>query len=208
LITDHTVAHSQDLTVWATVGQIIQPWQQSEFIEPPRELTGLQRDFDFPFHSTVTAEVENIMATNLCVNRERALSIGGFDENFVGSAYRFESDFARRVIAAGGRIQFVGSAAIDHLRANEGGTRAYGNHLTSSSPVHGFGDYYYAFRHGSGSEAWRYSFRRMFREVRTRFHLTHPWWIPVKLLGEMRALRAGRRQARLGPKLVQTALRT
>jgi hypothetical protein len=35
--------------------------------------------------------------------------------------------------------------------------------------------------------AW-YLLRRPLREVRTRFHLRHPWWIPVKLLGELRAL--------------------
>ncbi len=44
-------------------------------------------------------------------------------------------------------------------------------------------------------EAWKYSVSRVFREVRTRFHLTHPWWIPVKLVGEARALWGGWRMA-------------
>ena len=33
-----------------------------------------------------------------------------------------------------------------------------------------------------------YLARKPFREVRTKFHLLHPWWIPVKLIGEIRAL--------------------
>lgn len=200
LVKLHQQAHLQDGTLWATVGQIIQPWQEPARIEPPRAMKSLRTDFDFPFHSTVDADVQNAMAGNLCVNRAKALSIGGFDETFVGSAYRFETDFARRVVKAGGRIHFLGSAGLRHLKATAGGTRSEGSHLTSASPAHGFGDYYYAFRHGTAAEAWGYSGRRIIGEVRTRFHLRHPWWIPVKLLGEFRAMVAGFRAARMSGK--------
>ena len=206
IVLNHAKAHQADDEVWATVGQVIQPWQKSEVIEPPRKLNGLQKDFDFPFNSTLDAEVENVMAGNLCVNRERAISIGGFDENFVGAAYRFETEFARRIVNAGGKIRFVGSAGIDHLRVASGGTRSKGNHMTSASPLHGFGDYYYAMRHGSGGEAWAYGIRRFFREVRTGFHLTHPWWIPVKWVGEVRAFFMARRALKSGQKLIDTGV--
>lgn len=197
LVKVHQEAHLKDATLWATVGQIIQPWQKPSWIEPPRVLKGLRADFDFPFHSTIEADVQNAMAGNLCVNRAKALSIGGFDETFVGSAYRFETDFAKRIVNAGGRIRFLGSAGLLHLKAAAGGTRSEGSHLTSASPSHGFGDYYYAFRHGTAAEAWKYSGRRIIGEVRTRFHLRHPWWIPIKLLGEFRAMVAGFRAAKL-----------
>jgi len=200
LVKIHQEAHLQDSSLWATVGQIIQPWQEPSRIEPPRALKGLQTDFDFPFHSMVETDVQNAMAGNLCVNRAKALSIGGFDETFVGSAYRFETDFAKRIVKAGGRIRFLGSAGLLHLKASAGGTRSEGSHLTSASPAHGFGDYYYAFRHGTAAEAWRYSGRRIIGEVRTRFHLRHPWWIPVKLLGEFRAMVAGFRAAKMSRK--------
>ncbi len=195
IVQQHLLAHQTDAGLWATVGQIIQPWQQSSRIDPPRTLRGLRTDFDFPFHSTVEADVQNVMAGNLCVNRAKALSVGGFDETFMGSAYRFETEFAKRLILAGGRIRFLGSAGLIHLKAAAGGTRTDGNHLTSAAPHHGFGDYYYAFRHGSLIKAWVYSLQRMTREVSTRFHMRHPWWIPVKLLGELRGLMAGRRAA-------------
>ena len=205
LLLEHATAHAGAPALWATVGQVLQPGQSAELLVPPRILNGLERDFDFPFHSSADFEVENVMAGNLCVKRDLALSIGGFDENFTGSAYRFETDFARRVIAAGGRIRFLGRAGVNHLRAPSGGTRTGGSHLTSASPAHGMGDYYYAFRHGRGAEAWSYSLRRMFREVRTRYHLTHPWWIPVKFIAEIQALRLGRKLARQAPQLLATA---
>ena len=44
--------------------------------------------------------------------------------------------------------------------------------------------------------------RLIFREVNTRFHLTRPWWIPVKMVGELHALLVARRTLRLGQKLI------
>lgn len=187
LVSGHYETLSSSVSIWGSVGQVIQPWQQPTDLAPPRLEKGLRRDFDFPFHSTQPADVANVMAGNLCVKQTHALAIGGFDENFVGVAYRFETDFARRLIAGGGTIRFTPASRIDHLRVDRGGTRQTGSHLTSIDPIHGVGDYYYALRHGSFCESLRYSAYRMFREVCTRFHLAHPWWIPVKWIGEARA---------------------
>lgn len=194
LIFAHLAAHRGNPTLWATVGQVIQPWQEPEDIDAPRKTAGLRIDEDFPFHSTRDMDVKNVMAGNLCVRRSRALSIGGFDENFVGAAYRFETEFARRIGKLGGKIRFLGGAGIDHLRAERGGTRSTGTHLTSADPKHGIGDHYYAMLHAdSAAEVRAYCMRRIVREVRTKFHLTHPWWIPVKLLGEVRAYFAAKK---------------
>ena len=152
--------------------------------------SALRRDLDFAFNGTESAWVGNAMAGNLSVRRERFLAVGGFDENFIPPvSYRFETEFARRLIAAGGRIRFAPAAAVRHLRAGTGGTRSLGSHLTSPSPLHGVGDYYFALRCGKGLDRVGYMLRRPFREVLTRFHLRHPWWIPVKFVGELRALR-------------------
>jgi GT2 family glycosyltransferase len=200
LVAAHKQAHA-DHAVAAVVGQVIQPWQQPAHVEPPRQLTGLQVDFDFPFHSTVSGPVQNVMAGNLCVRRDKALAIGGFDEQFVGSAYRFETDFARRLIAAGESIWFCGEAGIHHLRVPSGGTRQKGDHRASADPRHGVGDYYFALRHG-GALANPYMRRRMLREVCTKFHACYPWYIPVKLLGEWRAWSWAQQMVQSGPKLL------
>jgi GT2 family glycosyltransferase len=144
----------------------------------------------------------NVMAGNLSVRRDKALQIGGFDENFIGVAYRFETEFAHRIWAQGGKILFQPEASIHHLRAPSGGTRSHGNHLTSVSPLHGVGDFYFALRQGLSLATLIYMARRPFREVCTRFHLKHPWWIPVKFLGEIRALLLAIRLRRQGPRYV------
>ena len=60
--------------------------------------------------------------------------------------------------------------------------------MTSGSPIHGIGDYYFALKQGLSLTTLRYMLRRPIREIATRFHATHPWWIPVKFFGELLAL--------------------
>jgi hypothetical protein len=64
------------------------------------------------------------------------------------------------------------------------------------------GDYYFALREG-GLGAVPYILWRPFRQVRTRFHLRHPWWIPVKLVSEIRGFLWALRLARRGPRYVE-----
>lgn len=195
LVEAHAAVYA-DESIWAVAGQVLQPGESPS--SGPRAYTrsGFRAFLDFPFHSDQPATIENGMAGNLSVRRERARQAGGFDEAFEGVAYRFETEFCRRLCRAGGRIRFEPGASIRHLRAPRGGTRSRGSHLTSASPDFGVGDYYFALREGSWG-AWAYVLRRPWREVGTRFHLRHPWWIPVKLVGEVRALlRAAARRVR------------
>lgn len=204
LLAAHGQAHHRHPQAWAVVGQVLQPGQQPQPLPPRVSRTALWRDLDFPFNSDSGAWIENAMAGNLSLKRERALAIGGFDERFPPPvAARFETEFAKRLIAAGGRIWFEPQASLNHLAASAGGTRSRGSHLTSASGHHGVGDCYYALRCGRGlPRAW-YLLRRPLREVRTRFHLRHPWWIPVKLVGELRALVQALSLSRRPPLLLQ-----
>jgi GT2 family glycosyltransferase len=205
LVDAHAESYEGEQT-WAVVGRISQP---------PHEPTpdgrfsrqGLRAFLDFPFDSTEPAWVANVMAGNLSVRRDRAIAAGGFDENFVGAAFRFETEFCRRLVANGGRVLFQPRARIHHLRAPSGGTRAYGSHLTSASGAHGVGDYYFALRQGLDLECLGYIASRPFRQVRTRFHFRRPWWIPVKLLGEVRALAWAIRLRGQGPRYLDPQAR-
>lgn len=188
----HVAGFCTDET-WVVAGQVLQPGEEpnSEYVYHASPPGGLS-DVDFPFNSDTPVMIQNAMSGNMTVRRDQALALGGFDETFSPPvSFRFDNEFSKRVCKAGGQISFCPSARIDHLRASRGGTRSVGNHLTSASPVHGFGDYYFAFLHGRGVESWTYSGYRLYREVRTKFHLTHPWWIPVKLLGELRGMWQG-----------------
>ena len=217
LFHNHLVAYDRYPEISAVVGRVLQPedWCESAGVaqKKPRYRTNkaskvragqhLRTDLSFRFNGTEPTWISNVMAGNLSVRRHRFLEIGGFDENFGPPvAYRFETELAKRVIANGGKIWFEPKASIQHLRAPSGGTRSHGSHLTSASPIHGVGDYYYALRCGHGWERLLYMLRRPFREVRTKFHLHHPWYIPVKFIGELRAMAAAVRLYRRGARLV------
>ena len=191
-----------DSSIWAVAGQVLQPGQEPEDIDYQNGGKGIRGYLDFPFHTTRPGYVENVMAGNLAVRRDRAVEIGGFDENFVGVAYRFETEFARRLVGCGGRIYFQPKASIHHLRKSVGGTRTHGSHLTSASPMHGVGDYYFALKQNMSAATVLYMLGRPFREICTRFHLRHPWWIPVKLVGELRAMAHAIKLWQAGPGLI------
>ena len=139
------------------------------------------------------------MAGNFSVRREKALMIGGFDENFIGDAYRFETEFCLRLIRNGGKILFEPGASIRHLQVQMGGTRAFGSHMTSSRPDLTSGDYYFALLEYSGFKRVLYVFRRLLRSLGRKFYLFHPWWLPVKLYAEIRGLMLAAKLKRRGP---------
>ena len=175
-----------DPGVWAVVGQVLQPGETPAHFEEAELRRGFVRDLEFRFTHDTACDVQNVMAGNLSVDRARALSIGGFDERYSAVAYRFETDFALRLVAAGGRIRYQPLASIRHLKAPGGGVRMWGDHRTSPSPAHSMGDYYFARRHVPSF--WRYVARRLRNNIATRFHLRHPWTIPAKVVGELRGL--------------------
>jgi len=193
LIAAHAESH-RDHGATAVVGQILQPGEVPTRVDQPVD------DLEFRFHSDRGRFLTNVMAGNLSVDRERALAIGGFDENFIGAAYRFETEFAIRLAAAGGTIWFEPRASIHHLKLATGGLRSFGDHRSTASPVHSAGDYYFAILHRP--PLWRYALTRIRRNVATRYHLRHPWAIPTKLVGEWRGLLLARRLARRGPRLL------
>jgi GT2 family glycosyltransferase len=196
LVGEHLRAH-RDASIWAVAGQVLQPG------ETPVRVAQQDDHLLFRFNSDTGAFLSNVMAGNLSVNRDRALAIGGFDENYIGAAYRFETDFALRLTAAGGRIWFEPRASIHHLKLSTGGLRAFGDHRSTMSPVHAAGDYYFALTHQPAFAS--YALRRLRQNVLTRWHLRHPYAIPTKLIGELRGMLLGWRLHRQGPRLVTAA---
>ncbi|HYO76360.1 MAG TPA: glycosyltransferase [Thermoanaerobaculia bacterium] len=185
LVAAHAAA-LREAGVWAVVGQVLQPGEEPAHFDDATLRRGTLRDLEFRFTHDRACDVQNVMACNLSVDRERVLSIGGFDERYVAVAYRFETDLALRIVGAGGRIRYEPSASIRHLKVPGGGVRMWGDHRTSPSPAHSMGDYYFARRHVP--EFWPYVAQRLRKNVLTRFHLTHPWTVPGKLIGELRGL--------------------
>jgi hypothetical protein len=153
-------------------GRVVQPWQE-----------GVQFSADAPFDlaSNTPGFVREFIGCNFSVRTEVALGLGGFDENFVRVAYRFEADFAHRYRTGGRKIWFEPRASLHHLKVSAGGTRTYGDHLATWRPDHAVGAYYCALRTFTPSEF----ILRPFRSIATRYHLRHPWQIPPTLIAEL-----------------------
>ena len=173
-------------------GRVIQPWQE-----------GANHDATPAFHFAATrpAQIREFMGGNFSIVRDLALRLGGFDENFVKVAYRFEAEFAHRYCTQGRMIHFEPRACLHHLKAQSGGTRSYGEHLTTWRPDHAVGAYYYALRTRSAAEF----IVRPFRAVTTRYHLRHPWRLPATLLAELSAMGWALSLFLRGPKLLRSA---
>lgn len=201
LVRRHAENYADD-AVWAVNGQVLQPGESPGRPAARDPGRGLWRDLGCSFWGDERREIANCIACNVSVRRRRALEVGGFDENFVGVAYRFETEFCRRLIRHGGKMIFDPRASLRHLKAPRGGTRAYGNFLTSARPEHSVGEYYFALRHGPGWERAGYIVTQLVRRVCSRFHLKHPWYLPPKAVGELRGLWWALRLNRAGPRYV------
>lgn len=175
LIAAHADAQSRD-DCNIVAGQVLQPGE-----EP---LTDERESEKFRFCSARAQYISEIMGGNFSIKRELALRLGGFDENFVHVAYRFEAEFANRAMQAGEKILFEPAASIRHLKATAGGTRSYGHHLTTIKPSHSVGEFYYLFRAKGITNRLFKILLRPWRSIRTKHHLTHPWWIVPTLIAE------------------------
>lgn len=153
----------------------------------------------FRFSSNQPALIREFMGGNFSIGRTTAIALGGFDENFIGAAYRFEAEFAFRYCAVHGPICFQPRAIIHHLQLASGGTRSHGHHLHTVKPTHSAGAYYCLLR--TRQPGWLLQFLwRPIRSIRTRFHLRHPWRIPPTLLAEVRGMLLALRLAAGKPK--------
>ena len=171
LVAAHCAAH-QAHPGTLVAGRVLQPWDEGR---------DFSNDGHFHFASGKPAWINEFMGGNFSVDRLAAIALGGFDENFVRVAYRFEAEFAHRARAGGMRIHFEPAACLHHLKVAAGGTRTYGEHLTSWRADHSVGAYYFALRTGAARD---FALRPC-RAIATRYHLRHPWRIPATLLAEL-----------------------
>ena len=183
---------------WCVCGQVIQPEQSVVSID------GSKRHYQFPFHSDRACFLDDAMAGNLCVHRQRAIELGGFDENFLGAAYRCETEFARRVVRSGGKVYFEPKASLRHLRAPTGGVRVHGDNRRTWRPYFPVGSYYIALRTGA-REAVRTALWLPWRASVTRYHVRHPWFIPVTFTSNCLGLGLALSLWARGPRLISRA---
>ncbi len=196
LVSAHRRAHAHYPEA-LIAGRVIQPWEEGV------DFSGVEA---FCFAGTRAFWIGEFIGCNFSLRRTRALELGGFDQNFVRVAYRFEAEFAHRFLAAGGRIRFEPAASLHHLHVAAGGTRSFGEHLTTLRPDHAVGAYYFALRTRSARGCFAEFVRRPLRAIATRHHLRRPWWIPATLFAEFRGMLWAWRLHRAGPKYAERGM--
>lgn len=178
LVAGHLAAHRTGKGQ-LIAGRVVQPWEVE---------LDFERFADRLYCGTRARAVTEFIGCNFSVRRSACLDVGGFDENFVRVAYRYEAEFAHRFLASRRVIWFEPAASLHHLKAASGGTRTFGDFLRTLQPDHAVGAYYFAFRTLRGGALWQAAASRVLLSVTTRHHLRRPWWIPATLVGELRAL--------------------
>lgn len=142
----HHRENYRDPDVVAVAGGTVQPhgWAMLSRSRPwPLELDYLYIRLD----RTERAErVGAFLGANHSVRRSAIEAIGGYDENYIGWAFREDADAALRLLAEGGRIVFDPLARLTHLAAPAGGCRVDRN-VKRPEWQTSFPASYFAFRH-------------------------------------------------------------
>ena len=169
----------------AVAGQVIQPWEKELATNHSSYRDAHSDDPDaFLFNSVNRENIRRFIGCNVSFRRDSWLGAGGFDENFIRVAYRFEAEFAERFTHHGFTIIYSPEASLHHLKEEKGGTRSYGDHRSTIRPSHSVGRYYYFLTVAKQKNRWWRFTTSPFTSCATKFHLTHPWWIPITLLAE------------------------
>jgi len=176
-----------------SAGRVLQPWHAGR---------DFAADTHFHFACVRPQTVTEFMGGNFSITRQAAIKLGGFDENFVRVAYRFEADFAKRWLASGGTIRYEPDAMIHHLKADSGGSRSFAHHVTTVRPDHAVGEYYFELKHRGLLGATPKMAKRLLRSVATGHHLRRPWYLPLTIAAEIRGMAWATRLWRQGPRYV------
>jgi GT2 family glycosyltransferase len=123
---DNHVRNYADTRVCAVAGRILEP-DRTKSRPDGTVNSSISHLFDylhFPLESTKRAEwIANFRGCNHSVRRERLLELGGYDEHYIGWAFREDTDAAIRLWKAGAKIIFDPDACLTHLAEPSGGCR-------------------------------------------------------------------------------------
>ncbi len=140
---------------------------------------------------------------NHSIRVDRVAAIGGYDDNYIGWAFREESDLALRIWKSNGLIIYDPDACVVHLAAPTGGCRLNQESKGFQEWSISFPANYFAFRHlFPGRWFWKdIVITNVRRYVFRRSNVVHPWrlpWAAVSYLysvGRALALSAGKSAA-------------
>ena len=133
---DFVRAHAQnyaDPAIGGVAGRVVDAATRAESRWDPRSGDPVFGFFHTSWNHRTRARVYTAPGSNMSFRRELLLRLGGFDERFVGNAFRFENDFVLRVHRAGYAIVFDPAPEVVHFYGSPGG--AENRHLLGRDPA-------------------------------------------------------------------------
>jgi hypothetical protein len=189
-------ANYADPAVVAVCGRVVQArraWSIPSRAAWPRRLDPL---YFRPDGHERLAGIAALQGGNHSVRREAVIAMGGYDENYIGWAFREESDLALRLWQAGGLIVFDPEAWLTHLQEPAGGCRYETEEWPLPDWMIAFPGAYFAMRHLFPTrEFWKEILVSNFlRSVARMPNARRPWRLPFAVASYLVAL--GRAAAR------------
>jgi len=145
----------------------------------------------FPLNSTDRKEgVASFIGANHSVRVSNMKKIGGYDENYIGWAFREDSDAAIRIWKLGGLIVFDPEAELTHLAIPGGGCRIKTQAKRIPEWQVSFPASYFACRHFFPTvEFWKQVLFKNFRKYALRREtILRPWRLPLAVVSYVYAL--------------------
>lgn len=170
-----------DPRIVAVAGRVI----QKGIVVPDRKKWPSIMDHRF-FPLDSFKRVEGVVAFRGCNHSVRVCNlsaIGGFDLNYIGWAFREDSDVALRLWKAGGVIVFDPDACLNHLAIPTGGCRLKNNNKSLSEWMVSFPATYFACRHLFPSRWFWYDIfiGNVRRYILRKDNVYRPWRLPFAI---------------------------
>jgi len=162
LISAH-LKNYEDPKTGAVAGKILVP-HPVKFPEHVGRIGGLG-----PGHESFLASqrqyVETGRGANMSFRRAAFHEVGGFDNNFIGNAHRFESDFCFRLRRSGYLIVYDPEAVVQHLEFKSGGIRTWG---VTNSPAFYRNEMLFYFKNRPNGPLGRYLWLNYIQRIPSR----------------------------------------
>ena len=187
-----------DPGVAAVSGRVLQPGPAV----PEKKHWPALLDYRY-FAMDSTRRQENVASLRGCnhsVRRAFARRLGGYDANYIGWAFREDTDMALRIWKAGGRIVFDPRTTVTHLCAPAGGCRTRIQNRPLPEWKVSFPASYFAARHLFPTRWFWYDLLlgNVRRYVFRKENVCRPWRLPWALSSYLYSAARGLWISRLG----------
>jgi len=176
------IKNYEDPKVIAVAGRVIEDRHINMVPRDVKAQRSVMMDYrDFPLYGQKKIYgVARMGGCNHSVRRKRILELGGYDENYIGTALCEDADLAIRIRQSGGVVVYDPEAELEHLMSSEGGCRIKINSKQRPEWMVSFSELYFFRKHFfPGKTYWQEVFLNKFRKyVLRRDNVFKPWRLP------------------------------